>query len=306
MGGITLSKASDDYKTVYMPYRNFAERTRVEYLNDLKDLVQFFEQHGIKEVKDIGLPQFERYLAELDHRGIAGSTRKRKVVSIRSFLSYLYQDGYINTNLAKRLIPPFEGPKSPRYLTKLEYERLLEAASRNPRDFALIQLLLQTGIKLSELTHLTLNDVEIPSVLSPETKDVGYFHVRGSERRKGRVLPLNYKACLAIQSYLPRRIQTTVSALFINRFGQPLHARGVEKIVNKHLREVGIMNASVQSLRHTFGVHQAISGADAGIIQEIMGHKDSRTTSRYFTLAKGITTEELVRRHALWNYFSRK
>src|SRR5688500_18054607 len=142
MGDITLKQALDEYEKIYMASRNFAQRTRVEYLNDLKDLIQFLEQLGIKEVKGIGLPQLERYLAELDHRGIAGTTRKRKVVSIRSFLWYLYQDGYISTNLSKRLIPPFAEVKSPRYLTRLEYERLLEAASHSPRDFALIQLLL--------------------------------------------------------------------------------------------------------------------------------------------------------------------
>ena len=76
---IKLRKALDDYKTVYMPYRNFAGRTRVEYLNDIEDLIRFLEQLGIKEAKDIGLPQLERYLAQLDHRGIAGSTRKRKL-----------------------------------------------------------------------------------------------------------------------------------------------------------------------------------------------------------------------------------
>src|SRR6266508_5136878 len=114
MGEITLRKALDDYKTVYMPYRNFAERTRVEYFHDLEDMIQFVEQLGIKEVRGIGVPQLERYLAALDRRGIAGSTRKRKVVSIRSFLSFLYQDQYITANLAKRLIPPFIQAKSPR------------------------------------------------------------------------------------------------------------------------------------------------------------------------------------------------
>jgi site-specific recombinase XerD len=113
MGEITLRQALEEYKNIYMASRNFVQRTRVEYLNDLEDLIRFLEQLGIKEVKDIGLPQLERYLAELDHRGMAGSTRKRKVVSIRSFLWYLYQDRYISTNLAKRLIPPFAEAKSP-------------------------------------------------------------------------------------------------------------------------------------------------------------------------------------------------
>jgi len=193
MGDITLRKALDEYKEVFMASRNFAERTRVEYFNDLEDLIRFLEQLGLKEIGDIELPQLERYLAELDRRGLAGTTRKRKVVSIRSFLGYLYQDGYISTNLSKRLIPPFAEAKSPRYLTKSEYERLLEAASNDPRDYALVQLLLQTGIKLSELTRLTLNDIEIPSTNLTETEDVGFLHILGSGSKKGRVIPLTLR-----------------------------------------------------------------------------------------------------------------
>jgi site-specific recombinase XerD len=250
MGEIALRKALDDYITVYMAYRNFAERTRSEYQNDLEDLIQFLERLDIREVKDIGISQLERYLAELDHRGIAGSTRKRKVVSIRSFLWYLYQDRYIRTNLAKQLIPPFAETPSPRYLTKSEYERLLEAASCNPRDFALIQLLLQTGIKLSELIRLTIGDIEFPSKISPETTATGYVNIRGSERQKARILPLNHKACVALDIYLQRRPSTTISTVFINRFGEQLGSRGVEKIVNKYFQQIGIVNANCKGPRH--------------------------------------------------------
>src|SRR5688572_12890440 len=103
MGEITVRKALDDYKTVYMPYRNFADRTRVEYQHDLEDLMGFLEKSGIEHVRSIGVPVIERYVAHLESEGFASLTRKRKVVAIRSFLSFLYQDGYINTNIAKEL-----------------------------------------------------------------------------------------------------------------------------------------------------------------------------------------------------------
>src|SRR5690349_12597160 len=98
MGDITLKKALDDYKTIHLPYRNFAERTRVEYQNDLRGFVEFLEQVGIEHVKAIGLPIIERYVAHLEQKGYAGRTRKRKVVAIRSFLLFLYQEGYIGEN----------------------------------------------------------------------------------------------------------------------------------------------------------------------------------------------------------------
>jgi site-specific recombinase XerD len=293
MGEITLRKALDDYKIVYMPSRNFAQRTRVEYLNDLDNLIQFLEQLGLKEAKDIGLPHLERYLAELDNRQIAGSTRKRKVVAIRSFLTYLYQDEYIRINLAKRLIPPFAEIKTPRYLTKPEYVRLLEAVSHNPRDFALIQILLQTGIKLSELTQITINDVDIPSQQVAEQNQIGYLHIRGSERQKTRVLPLNQKACLALDKYLKLRPPTNTLALFTNRFGKPLGLRGVEKMTKKYLTRVGITHASVQTLRHTFGAHHVAKETPLETIQAAMGIRDPRSMTIYFSLARELRGKEL-------------
>src|SRR6266536_726123 len=151
MGDIALKKALDDYKTVYMPYRNFAERTRVEYLNDIEGLVEFLEESGINQIKELGLPIIERYVAHLEQRGFASLTRKRKVVAIRSFLSFVHQDGYIDTNIAKKVVLPFTESTLPHVLTKTEYDRIRSACADNPRDGAIIELLLQTGIKLSEL-----------------------------------------------------------------------------------------------------------------------------------------------------------
>src|SRR5919108_5255545 len=103
MGEITLKKALEDYKSIHMPYRNFAGRTRVEYQNDLEKVVESLEQSGINHVKELGLPIIERYVAHLEQEGLASATRKRKVASIRSFLSFLYQDGYIAVDIAKRI-----------------------------------------------------------------------------------------------------------------------------------------------------------------------------------------------------------
>src|SRR6266498_5650663 len=107
MGEITLRKALDDYKTIYMPYRNFADRTRVEYQNDLEAFIGFLERSGINHVRALGLPIIERYAAHLEQRGFASHTRKRKIVAIRSFLSFLHQEGYIATNIANKVILPF-------------------------------------------------------------------------------------------------------------------------------------------------------------------------------------------------------
>src|SRR5215213_10041311 len=107
MGDIRLRKALDEYKTIYMPYRNFADRTRVEYQNDLEAFIEFLERAGITHVQELGIPIIERYGAELEQKGFASLTRKRKVVAIRSFLSFLYQEHHLTTNLARLVVLPF-------------------------------------------------------------------------------------------------------------------------------------------------------------------------------------------------------
>jgi len=149
MGEITLEKALDDYKTIYMLYRNFAEQTRVEYQNDLKDFVGFLKKSGISYVNRLGIPIIERYVAHLEEKGLASLTRKRKVVAIRSFLSFLYQEGYVSTNIAKRIVLPVAENTTPSVLTQSECTKLRNACANNARDTAIIELLLQTGIALN-------------------------------------------------------------------------------------------------------------------------------------------------------------
>ena len=122
---------------------------------------------------------------------------------------------------------------------------------------------------------------------------MGYLRILGSKSKKGRPVPLNTKACIALAHYFKERKVMTNSALFSNRFAEKLSARGVEKIVSKYLFQAGIRDANVQSLRHTFAIQHIISGAKLKVIQEVMGYIDSRTTSMYSFLVKDKVGMEL-------------
>jgi site-specific recombinase XerD len=287
MGDTTFKKALDDYKTIYMPYRNFAERTRVEYQNDLENLIGFLEEKGINHVKEIGLPIIERYVAHLENNGFASFTRKRKVVAIRSFLSFLYQDGYIDTNIAKRIVLPFTESTTPNVLTQTECDKLRIACADSSRDTAIVELILQTGLKLSEFVHLTLNDIQL------NEKDQGFMRILGSRGKKERMIPLNNKACVALRDYLDERKDAGNSVLFLNRFGEPLGESGVQKMLRKYLKEAGIGGASIHTLRHTFGAQHVAKGTSLKTVQEVMGFKDSRSSSLYLSLARTVVSKEL-------------
>jgi len=154
----TLHEGLALYEHIYMPSRNFAAKTRLDYHNDLEDLIAFLEKGSLRRLNQLSLRDLEAYLAELDRRGYAGASRKRKTYAIKSFFSFLYRSGYADEDLAERLIPPKTEQKEPRVLTKPEYEALLRACSHHVRDSAIIELLLQTGLRLSEVAHLTTGE----------------------------------------------------------------------------------------------------------------------------------------------------
>src|SRR5215211_4866091 len=286
MGNITLRKALDDYKSIYMPYRNFADRTRVEYQNDLVGFIGFLEQSGINYVHELGIPIVERYAAELEQKGFASLTRKRKVVAIRSFLAFLHQEHYLTTNLALRVVLPFTENTTPFILTQSECDRLRKACADTPRDLAIVELLLQTGIKLSELVHLTLDDIQMG-------EEEGFMRILGSRGKKERLIPLNNKACVALKKYLAVRTSSESTVLFLNRFGEPVGESGVQKMLRKYLRSAGIGKASIHTLRHTFGAQHIAKGTSTKTIQDVMGLKDVRSTSIYQTLAREVVSREL-------------
>jgi integrase/recombinase XerD len=288
MGETTMRKALDVYKTTYMPYRSFADRTREEYQNDIEDFTEFLEQRGLNKVRGIELPNIERYVAHLEEKGYTSLTRKRKVVAIRSFLSFLHLDGYIGTNIAKRVVLPLTDYPSPHFLTQNECNKLRSASSENSRDTAIIELILQTGIKLSELVHLTVNNIELQAGSLK-----GFIQVKGSAGKRDRIIPLNSKATEAIKNYLQVRNQAGSDVLFLNRFGEPLGESEVQKMLTKRIKSAGIGRASIHTLRHTFGAYHVARGTDPKTVQGVMGLKDARSAAIYQLLAREVISREL-------------
>ena len=178
-GESTLQGALVEYEKVYMPSRNWASKTRVDYANDITDLIGFLGERVQTRPIEVSLNDLEAYLADLDHRGYAGTSRRRKTYAIKSFFSFLEQYGYVDKDAATRLIPPKVEEREPRVLSEREYQALLRACSHEVRDGAIIELLLQTGIRLSELAKLTLDGVELPARISRDPASTDRLHVSG-------------------------------------------------------------------------------------------------------------------------------
>ena len=288
-----LPDALEDYAAIHMASRNMAQRTRVEYRRDLTDLIQFLDGDcHLSHPASVERSHLERYLAELDRRGLSGASRRRKAASMRSFFGFLEGHGYVVSNVASRLRSPEREVKEPRVLTEAEYRRLQDACRFHPRDQAIIELFLQTGMRLSELSRLTVDDVNLPARIGRDKESVGSVRILG-KGRKERTVTLNWKACKALKSYLAIRPDASGSALFMSKFRAPLGPRAIQELVRKYLREAAIENATVHTLRHTFGTHQVRKGTNLRVVQEAMGHADLKTTSVYVHLAREQMDEQL-------------
>lgn len=294
---LTLAQALELFETVYMPSRNFTVRTRISYRTDLAQLRVFLEKCGITKIQDVGLSHLRSFLADLDARGLTGVSRRRKVASVRALFSFLVKDGLVQRNPTLELIPPKREEKDPRFLTSQEYQALLRACAHEPRDSAIIELILQTGIRLSEVARLTIHDIELPARINREPDNTGSIFIHG-KGRKERTLPLNYKACRALKAWLSVRPEITDPALFVTKFREPMGQKAIQNAIAKYLNEAGIQGASVHSLRHTMATHHVMKGTDLKTIQAILGHESLETTAIYVSLAKDAMKRQL-QAHAL-------
>jgi site-specific recombinase XerD len=289
----SLSDVLALYETEFLAARNLAFRSRREYLNDLQDLVVYLQNvSGITNPTKVSRRHLDGYLAELDRRGFSGATRRRKVASIRSLFGFLQQAGVITVSPALELIPPARERMQPRVLSEQEYKRLLDEVRVSIRDEAIVELLLQTGLRLSEVARLHSNHVSLPTKISKEPGNVGSVTVLG-KGRKQRSVTLNYKACRAINNYLKVRPDSDDTHLFLTKYKRGIGPRSIEKLVTKYLKEAGIQNASVHTLRHTFATHTVKKGTKLEVVRQALGHESLETTSIYVHLAREIMDKEL-------------
>ena len=275
-------KALIEYKETYMAARNLAARSRIEYEADVVHFLCILQGMKVKALKQVGPKHIEAYLAELDRMGLAGVTRRKKLTIVRTFFGWLSDNGHIAANPAKTIMPPLADDREPRVLTKEEYQSLL-AVVQKPRDRAIIQLLLQTGIRLSEIQRLTISDLNLPKRI---TKDaLGTMRILG-KGRKTRTVLLNAKACEALTTWLAQRPEVDTDGLFVSSRQRPLSTRQYQYLVGKYLDAVGIKGAGVHTLRHTFATHHIEMGTDLVTVQEFLGHQSLDTTRLYVGLVK--------------------
>jgi integrase/recombinase XerC len=242
-----------------------------------KDLEDFFE-YVKTEPDKIDMMDVRGFIADQIKQGLNKTTVGRRLASIRSFFKFLCREGYIKSNPAK-LVPNPKLPKLlPRFLSVDDVFSLVEKPEGigfiPVRDKAILELLYSSGPRVSELSGLNIDDLNIK----------GYLIKIKGKGKKERIVPVGSKAIDAMKSYMIERmlLKSKDRALFLNRMGTRLTDRGVRRIVVKYAKALTI-NGQIgpHTLRHTFATHLLQGGADLRVIQELLGHSSLSTTQKY-------------------------
>ncbi|MBF0490193.1 MAG: tyrosine recombinase XerC [Candidatus Omnitrophica bacterium] len=260
--------------------KNYSPLTLINYKIDLEDFSVFLGQTAIDKV-DYSI--LRRFLAQIRGRNLKPRSIARKLSSLRSFFKYLQREKIVASNPAALLVTPKLDKPLPHFLSEQEAVRIMDAPSEDKvsqfRDKAIFETLYSTGIRVSELVGLDIDDVDFISNI---------IRVMG-KGRKERLVPIGNKALEAIQHYIDRRPQK-VNVLFLNKNHTRLSTRGVCNIVNKYVTLQAIaQHVTPHMFRHSFATHLLNHGADLRSVQELLGHVNLSTTQIYTHL----TTDKL-------------
>ncbi|HEY3162312.1 MAG TPA: tyrosine recombinase XerC [Vicinamibacterales bacterium] len=271
--------------------RNASAHTVAAYESDLSQFIAFAgQERGTRaalEPKHLDLQLIRGFLAELYRQRQARASVARKISALRTFVRYLRREGWIDSDPAALAVAPKREQKVPAHLSVDEMSTLLDAPDASTplgrRDRAILELFYASGIRLSELVALDLEDVDLAGRM---------VRVMG-KGRKERIVPFNQKAAAALRAWLKDRVALTQGvprrstakagdALFVNARGGRLTGRSVQRLVARYVASCSTrFGISPHALRHSFATHLLQAGADLRAIQELLGHVQLSTTQRY-------------------------
>lgn len=291
---------------VFIKYRNYLEveknvspYTVRNYTTDLVDFFDFLRRQEVVSLKEIDRSILRDYLSDLMGRGFVKGSIARKLSAVRSFYRYLLREEMVQANPVKDTSSPRLDRRLPDFLTTEEMVRLIETPDLSTplgqRDRALLELLYASGLRVSELARLNLEQVNL------DTREIRVWG-KGS---KERLTLIGEPATQALTVYLNEGRQNllgskSTNALFINRYGTRLTERSVQELLNKYARIVGISKKiHPHMLRHTFATHMLNGGADLRVVQELLGHASLSSTQIYTHVSKSQARKVYLSAHPL-------
>ena len=259
--------------------------TLASYMRDVRQLGEYLENHLDTDFISAGEEELGEYVAWLRNAGKSVSTVSRCIASTKCLYTYLCIKQYVPVNPTGKLVPDKSTQKLPQILSSKEVEKLLEQPecvdAKGYRDRAMLELLYATGIRVTELIDLNINDVNLVAGV-----------IRCQSRNKERFIPMYPAALKALNEYItlvrPQMLALPDEmSLFVNVSGERMSRQGFWKIIKFYQKKAGIeKDITPHTLRHSFAAHLLENGADIHAIQEMLGHADLSSTQVYSQLVK--------------------
>lgn len=297
----------EDFKKHLMYERNVSEHTLRNYLSDLEQFHDYLcpvDKQGVRRevnIRDIDNITIREYMATLYSKNKKKTSIARKLATLRTFFKYLCREGILEMNPARLVSSPRLEKKLPNYLTVEEVIRFIEIPDLETvlgkRDRAILEMLYGTGVRVSELVNLNLQDIDFTQMT---------VRVRG-KGRKERIVPFGEYAKKAVELYLGVRGELMMNApedkrvpnaVFYNYQGTRITTRSVGRMIDKYIKECAdLHHISPHSLRHSFATHLLNAGADLRSIQELLGHARLSTTQQYTHISQDRLMEVYDKAH---------
>lgn len=281
--GISFSEAHKQFLE-FLQKQKRAHATILAYGKDIDQLIEYLKKESKTEVNAVTKDDLNAFLQMMQNDGYTAKSISRKLNSIKTFYRYLRATGTVREDPAAELVHPKYEVKPPRILSKLEYRALRDACRNDVRISAIVELLLQTGLRIGELARLEMKDVDLKN---------NELHIPAHESHTSRTVPVNKAAKAALERYLKMRPQGTSQTLFITKTGRPLLIRNIRTAIDRYFRLAGIEGVKVNDLRHTFIAHHLMSGTPLTLISKLVGHKRLSTTEKYLDVVKGQVDESV-------------
>ena len=275
--GVISLKESLKKFTNHLNSLNRSENTILAYETDIRQLIELLEKRSINHPTAVNLEELDKVKNYYFEKGYTAKSISRKLNSYRAFFTYLVGQKLIEKDPTGGITYPKTELGAPRILSPMEYRALRDAARADIRISAIVEVLLQTGIRISELANLRLDDVKESSLA-----------IRAQQSQSARAVPLNQVAKQAIDLYLTKRPAGKVDNIFITSRGKPFLIRNIRESIKRYLFAAGIKDASVNDLRHTFIAHHLQAGTALPTVAKLVGHKRVSTTERYLQYIKPV------------------
>ncbi|MEK7127341.1 MAG: tyrosine-type recombinase/integrase [Patescibacteria group bacterium] len=278
---MSLQKQLDEF-VKFLKSQSRASATIIAYSKDISQIIAYLEKEQKTSWQEATTEDLQGFLDGLSKQGYTPKSISRKINSIKTFFRFLISQKSLDNNPATAIIHPKFDTKTPRILSGIEYRALRDACREDVRVSAVVELLLQTGMRIGELAALTLESVKKDAVTVPPV-----------ENHETRDVPLNHAVSFAIEAYLAIRPKVKSSALFITKTGRPFLIRNIRTSIDRYFKQAGIKDAKVNDLRHTFIAYHLASGASPVLISKLVGHKRISTTEKYLDYIKDLPLEKV-------------